>query len=72
MLVFDENYREHIGLVTTVRGSFSERFASRRASTSCTSPTTRPSGTRTDSKWERLSSQQHYSQGPNRMPKPGR
>jgi len=68
--VVDEHYVEHVALVTTVHGEFSEAF------TPCINvvyvskdPAKRdPNGRQI----ERMSSLQHYSQGPDKMPHPGR
>ncbi len=68
--VVDEQYGEHVGLVTAVHGAFSETF------TPCINVAYISSdGSKRDpygQQVERLSSLQHYSQGPDRMPKPGR
>jgi hypothetical protein len=68
--VVDEQYNEHTGLVTCVHGQFSEGF------TPCIN-VVYVSGdkTKTDPygrQVERMSSLQHYLQGPNNMPRPGR
>lgn len=68
--VISENYREHKALVTCVHGEFSETFAP------CINvvyvsddPSKRdPYG----HQLERMSSLQHFNQGPNHMPTPGR
>ncbi len=69
--VVDERYQPRIGLVTCVHGTFTDG-----GYVPCinvvfvdTDPAKRdPYGQQVD----RLSSLQHYSQGPNGMPKPGR
>jgi hypothetical protein len=68
--VVDETYGEHTGLVTAVHGTFSDSY------TPCINvvyvtadPAKRdPYGAQV----ERMSSLQHYSQGPANMPRPGR
>ena len=67
--VVDEIYVEHVGLVTTVHGSFEHGvpcinvvYVSKDESKHD------PNGRQI----ERLSSRQHYSQGPQSMPRPGR
>ena len=70
VVVVDEQYREHVGLVTCVHGTFSDSYVP------CINvvfvskdPDKRdPYGAQV----ERLSSLQHQSQGPNQMPRPGR
>jgi len=70
VVVVDEQYREHVGLVTCVHGAFSDSYVP------CINvvfvskdPDKRdPYGAQV----ERLSSLQHRSQGPSQMPRPGR
>lgn len=72
--VVDEQYRERVGLVTAVHGPFNP--SANEGYVPCINvvlvsvdPNQRdPYGQQID----RLSSLQHYSQGPNGMPKPGR
>jgi hypothetical protein len=68
--VVDEHYQEHIGLVTTVHGKFTETFAPCINVVYVSSdPAKRdPYG----HQLERMSSLQHYAQGPSNMPTPGR
>ena len=69
--VVDENYVEHAGLVTAVHGPFVEGgYAPCINVVFVTSDAAKrdPYGQQI----ERLSSLQHYSQGPSGMPKPGR
>ncbi len=77
--VVDEQYRERVGLVTCVHGQFGDTLPEAAGGGSyvpCINvvyvsddPTKRdPYGQQI----ERMSSLQHYSQGPNGMPRPGR
>lgn len=68
--VVDEVYGEHVGLVTCVHGQFTESFVPCINVVFVSSdPAKRdPYGQQI----ERLSSLQHYSQGPSGMPRPGR
>lgn len=68
--IVDEVYGEHTALVTTVHGQFSETFPPCINVVYVTSdPAKRdPYGAQV----ERMSSLQHYSQGPANMPRPGR
>ncbi len=72
--VVGENYAEHIALVTAVHGKFSEPADAGYVPcinvifVSADEAKNDPYGRQT----ERLSSLQHYGQGPNGMPKPGR
>lgn len=69
VLVVDEKYREHIGLVTCVHGSFGDFVPCINVAYVTSEETKRdPYGQQID----RMSSLQHYSAGPNNMPKPGR
>jgi hypothetical protein len=71
VVVVDENYRPHHGLVTCVHGQFSEGGYVPCINVVYVSddPAKRdPYGQQI----ERMSSLQHYSQGPDGMPKPGR
>ncbi len=77
--VVDENYVEHVGLVTAVHGEFGKEYdtadGGRRGYVPCInvvyvtadSAKSDPYGRQV----ERMSSLQHYSQGPSGMPKPG-
>lgn len=67
--VVDESYQGHYGLVTTVHGGFEHHVPCINVVFISGDLTKRdPYGVQT----ERLSSLQHYSQGPNNMPTPGR
>jgi len=67
--VVDELYVEHLGLVTAVHGQFGEYVPCVNAVYVSSDETRRdPYGQQV----ERLSSLQHYSQGPINMPRPGR
>lgn len=74
--VVDETYGEHIGLVTCVHGNFGTQLASGRTYVPCINvvyvsndPAKRdPYG----AQLERMSSLQHYGEGPDLMPRPGR
>ncbi len=74
VVVVDENYRHHHALVTTVHGRFSDNGSSGYVPcinvvyVSADPDKRDPYG----QQLERMSSLQHYSQGPNGMPKPGR
>jgi hypothetical protein len=71
VVVVDETYAHHAGLVTIVHGAFSEGGYVPCINVVYVSadPAKRdPYGQQI----ERMSSLQHYSQGPNGMPKPGR
>lgn len=68
--VVDENYVEHIGLVTTVHGTFDSTYAPgiNVVYVSADPGKRDPYGQQI----ERLTSLSHYSSGPNQMPRPGR
>jgi len=68
--VVDEQYGAHVGLVTTVHGTFGGAFVPSINAVFVTSDATKrdPYGLQV----ERLSSLSHYSQGPSAMPTPGR
>lgn len=68
--VVDEVYAEHAGLVTTVHGEFGGEYVPCINVVFVSKDATKrdPYGQQV----ERLSSLQHYSQGPNGMPRPGR
>lgn len=68
--IVDEQYVEHLGLVTTVHGEFSGAFVPciNTVHVSKDAAKRDPYGQQV----ERLSSLQHYSQGPSGMPTPGR
>lgn len=68
--VVDENYVEHIALVTTVHGNFDGAYVPciNVAYVSADPGKRDPYG----QQLERMSSLQHYSGGPNQMPRPGR
>lgn len=70
VLVVDEHYNRHTGLVTCVHGQFGGAYVPCINVVYVTGdPAKRdPYGQQV----ERMSSLQHYSQGPNGMPKPGR
>ncbi len=78
--VVDENYREHIALVTEVHGEFGKVYdtvdGGKRIHVPCLNVTyvTADSAKRDPygAQLERMSSLQHFSQGPDKMPKPGR
>lgn len=70
VVVVDEQYQHHLGLVTTVHGAFGLSYVP-CINVVYVSPDTAkrdPYG----QQLERLSSLQHFSQGPNGMPRPGR
>lgn len=73
--IVDEHYAEHLGLVTTVHGEFGAEYGG-TAFVPCvnTVHVSRDASKRDPygQQVERLSSLQHYSQGPNAMPTPGR
>lgn len=67
--VVDESYQGHHGLVTAVHGSFEHHVPCINVLFISSDETKRdPYGRQAD----RLSSLQHYSQGPANMPRPGR
>lgn len=78
--VVDENYREHVALVTAVHGEFGKVYdtvdGGKRIFVPCLNVVyvsgdadkRDPYGVQL----ERMSSLQHFSQGPDKMPKPGR
>ena len=67
--IVDENYQEHIALVTCVHGSFGQWVPCINVVYVSGDPAKRdPYG----QQLERLSSLQHLSQGPNNMPRQGR
>ncbi len=71
VIVVDENYQHHHGLVTCVHGSFATGgFTPCINVVYITADTAKrdPYGQQV----ERMSSLQHYAQGPSGMPKPGR
>jgi ribosomal protein L24 len=70
VVVVDESYRQHVGLVTTVHGQFGGAYVPsiNVAFVSKDAAKTDPYGAQI----ERLSSLAHWSAGPNGMPKPGR
>lgn len=70
VFVVDEQYGEHLGLVTTVHGTFTDTYAPciNVVFVSKDAAKRDPYGQQV----ERLSSLQHYSQGPSQMPRPGR
>ncbi len=80
VIVVDENYRQHFGLVTVVHGNFGQTYDTADGGSRTYVPCLNvvyvsqdtakrdPYGQQT----ERMSSLQHYSQGPDKMPKPGR
>jgi hypothetical protein len=68
--VVDEQHGEHIGLVTVVHGQFTDTIAP------CINvvyvSTDRSKRDPYGAQVERMSSLQHYTQGPSTMPNPGR
>ncbi len=68
--IVDERYGEHAGLVTCVHGKFSDGFAPciNVVYVSGDDAETDPYGRQV----KRMTSVQHYSQGPDKMPRPGR
>lgn len=67
--IVDEHYVEHLGLVTIVHGQFGDYVPCvNTVHVSKDDAKRDPYGRQV----ERLSSLQHYSQGPNGMPRPGR
>lgn len=70
VLVVDENYRQHIGLVTAVHGQFGGAYVPCINVVYVTADEAKkdPYGAQT----ERMSSLQHFGAGPSGMPKPGR
>lgn len=70
IVVVDEHYQRHTGLVTAVHGEFGGDYVPCINAVWVSGDDTKrdPYGRQL----ERTSSLQHYSQGPNRMPTPGR
>jgi hypothetical protein len=70
VIVVDEHYEQHHGLVTVVHGTFGGAYVPciNVVYVSADQGKRDPYGQQV----ERMSSLQHYSQGPNGMPKPGR
>lgn len=80
VVVVDENYRTYAGLVTAVHGEFGKVYDTADGGTRVYVPCLNVIYVSQDSakrdpygqQIERMSSLQHYSQGPDRMPTPGR
>jgi hypothetical protein len=67
--IVDEQYGEHVGLVTCVHGRFEDWVPCINVVYVTNDPSKRdPYGAQV----ERMSSLQHLSQGPSQMPRPGR
>lgn len=78
--VVDENYRQHNALVTAVHGEFGKVYdtpdGGKRIPVPCINVVYVSSDSSKNDPYggqlERMSSLQHYSQGPDSMPTPGR
>ncbi len=80
VLVVDQNYARHVGLVTAVHGRFGATYDTADGGTRSYVPCINVVYVSADSakvdpygqQVERMSSVQHLSQGPDKMPTPGR